>query len=156
MAHNRIISIPASGRSYDIDFVNWTDQVTGEAQFSFGELSKKTTGIVKVVNKFIKILLTRVGSDPFNREIGTLFEDLQYRGGDSDAALGTFATEQIKNAFSQMKIIQGNNSFPADENIISVTLRDINRPSQDQISFSLRIITEAGEQADIIVPIIGG
>lgn len=157
MATNpRIVTPVTAGKKFDIDFVNWTDGVQGEAQFTFGTLSKKTTGLIKVTNRFIKILLTRKGSDPFNLDRGTFFDDLQYMGGDSTQNIGTFAAEQLKQAHSQILEIQSDNAFPEDENINKVSLLKVIRPSQDKVQFQVQIITEAGEGANIMIPIIGG
>jgi hypothetical protein len=144
------------GSKYDVDFVNWTDSYQGEAQFTFGTTSKKTTGIIKASNRFIKILLTYAGSDPFALNRGTQFEDIQTMGGDTDADIGTFASEQIKSAFSQVQEIQAANAFPEDENISKVTLTNVVRADVDKMVFYISIVTEAGEGVTVTIPIIGG
>lgn len=152
----RINTTVEAGRKYDIDFVSWTEDVQGEAQFTFGNRSRKTTGLVKAVNRFLKLLLTRRGSDPFSPNSGTSFEDAQYRGGDTDSELGTFISEQLSSALNQVLEIQASADFPDDENIISANLERINRIAVDHVEIYINILSEAGEGTSVYIPIIGG
>ncbi len=153
---SRLDTTIETGRTYDIDFVNWTESVEGEAQFVFGDLSKKTTGVIKAVNKFLNTLLTRKGSDPFDLNRGTLFEEVQYRGGDTVETIGTFASNEVSDALSQTQSIQSEYNWPDDENIVDVVISDIELTTSDKLILKLRITTEAGVGVSVKVPMLGG
>ena len=143
MATSRVKTTIEQGRTYDLDFVNWENEVTGKSLFTFGNRSKKTTGLVKAVNRFIKILLTEKGSDPFNREEGTdLMSYLPHMGALSEEELGEFITRQIDSALEQVKAIQGKYSYEQDENLISAELTDVIKPSADSVKIYIRIISK--------------
>jgi hypothetical protein len=158
MANSRITTTVTANRKYDIDFVNWsgTGAVEGVASFTFGDLSKKTTGIVKAANKFLNILLSYKGSDPYNLNRGTYFEEVSTRGGDSLNDLGSFIASQVSDAYAQIRDIQSKNTFPSDENIIAVTLVAVDAPSADLLKIQIKIQVESGESTSVIVPILGG
>jgi hypothetical protein len=155
---NRITTDTSSTVKYDIDFCSWdgSDGVSGVAKFSFGDISKKSTGLVKAVNRYIKILLTRKGSDPFFPDLGTYLDDVKFRGGDSTTDIGTFIADQMSNALIQLQSIQANNNFPENENIITASLLNVDRISVDRIRIDIQIISEAGTGTNITVPLIGG
>jgi len=156
MAVDRIDYSLELGRTYDIDMIRWEDDVEGEAQFTLGNLSKKTTGIVKSVNKFVLILLTLSGSDPFFPERGTQFDEIMAMGGEDEQTIGSFAQEQVSSAIKQIKSIQSNSSIPEDERLIGAQVTNVAKVSADKISISISLSTEAGEGVSIKVPIIGG
>jgi hypothetical protein len=156
MANPRISTTIESGRKYDIDFMNWDQGVEGYATFTFGTLSKKTTGLVKSVNRFMKILLTRKGTDPFNLQGGTLFDELSDMGGDTIEVLGTFAAEQISECLSQVQKIQSTKSLPLDENLVNVTLTNVVQLSNDKVAFYIKFLAESGANTTVKLPIIGG
>lgn len=156
MATDRISTGIELGRKYDIDYLNWTESVEGTAQFTFGNLSFKSTGLIKVANRFLKILLTRSGSDPFNPDMGTYLEDIQYMGGSTKDVLYSFISTQLSSALSQVQEIQAANSFPDDENVVGAVLKSIDIPNDTSISIYISIQTESGEEASVQVPIIGG
>lgn len=155
---DRISTEISSGSKYDLDFCNWngSNRVTGVANFTLGDISKKSSGLIKATNKLIKILLTRKGSDPFNPDLGTYMDDIQFRGGKSEGELGTFIAEQLTNALRQLRDIQSVNNFPDDENIITAKLTNVERSSADSLRVNISIISEAGTGTNIAVPIIGG
>lgn len=153
---SRVSTTPELGRKYDIDYMSWETGIEGEGGFTFGTMSKKTTGLLKSSNKFLKIFLTRKGSDPFDLNLGTYLEDIFFMGASSTMDLQTFVAIQINDAVTQLRDIQANNSFPADENIIKANLTSISRPSTDKIIISIKILTEAGESATVQVPLLGG
>jgi hypothetical protein len=152
----RISSTIEQGRKYDIDFVSWTEDVQGLAQFTFGDRARKTTGLIKATNRFLKVLLTYRGTDLFNPNLGTNFEDTKDMGGDTISEIGTFVTSQIADALKQVRDVQSNNEFPSDENITSVVLTDIVELGPDYVVMFLRIIVESGEETTVKVPLIGG
>ena len=154
---SRISSTIEPGRKYDIDFVNFTDQgIQGLAQFNFGTRTNKTTGLVKAVNKFIKIYLTDKGSDPYNKELGTFSDDLRSMGASSDAELQAFISSQVADALAQLKVIQATNAFPRDENITQATLVSLTRVNSESITYKIKVLSEAGEYATVLLPNIGG
>ena len=152
----RTSSTIETGRTYDVDFLNWENGVTGEGLLTFGNRTKKTTGVVKATNRFIKVFFTRVGSDPFDLNSGTSFEDIYYMGGSSIPELRTFINIQINTALTQIKTLQASNSFPTDENITSVTLLGVDKPAADKMTMNLNILTEAGSSVTVKLPIVGG
>lgn len=143
-------------RSYDIDFVNWSSLVEGQAAFTLGTLSKKNTGVIKATNKFIKLLLTRVGSDPFEPNRGTYMDDLSYQGGLTDGELGTFISQQIGSALNQIRDIQAGQGLPEDEVITDVQLTSVIRPTVDSVVIKASVTTESGKGVSIRVPVVGG
>jgi len=154
---NRTISTIEQDRIYDIDFINWEEAgVEGEGLLTFGERSKKTTGVIKSINRFVKFLLTDLGSDPFNRGRGTEFYNIQYMGASTEDELGTFIVLQLNTALDQVKEIQAKNNFPEDENLASVELVSIEKVSSEKARIYIKLLTESGEGAKILLPNIGG
>jgi hypothetical protein len=153
---DRVSTVVDSGRTYDIDYVSWDSEVVGKAQFEFGMTSKKVYGLVKGVNRYLKLLLTRRGSDVFAPEEGTFLEDITHMGGESVSSLTSFTTIQLNDALSQVQVIQSQNVFPEDENISMVTLDNVDRVTSDEVIIKITVIPEAGSSTTIYVPILGG
>ena len=153
-----IISTTLSASSvYDVDFINWNGDGSPEglASFTFGNRTKKTTGVIKAANRFIKILFTRLGSDPFNKTLGTNIEDVSYMDATRTSAIATFIVSQLNAALSQLKSIQSESKPPEDETLASVTLTGIDIINYKPI-VRFRLLTNSGTNVTVKVPVIGG
>lgn len=127
--------------------------VRHRATLTFGEVSKATTGIQKLTQWVMCILLTRIGSSSQDPEYGTnLLEDLRGRNTIDDEivqqAFGR-ASQRVLAAAEQYAAEYGQK--PDDETLTDLTLLNWS-PIQDGAMLRIRVRSAAGDTLEYQVP----
>lgn len=157
MATNNRIGIPVNlptGATHDILVINHPDGYPeGRLEFKFMDAPRKITGLQKVAQLFLKILLTRKGSDVINFNLGTLFPDYAINANRTgvDRDLYIAVTNEIKEAERQCKTIL--NTVDADDasTLEKVTILGLDT-SNESIILYVKLTTLAGAGAQVAVP----
>lgn len=108
------------------------------------------TGIQKLVQRWLCIFLTPIGSQTFNPNRGTRFMLDIFHVGSESAIFSTFYFAN-SDTIAQLKE-EDFTGTPNDERIDSVKLTKISL-YLDTLSLYIHITSKAGESADIILPI---
>jgi hypothetical protein len=152
------ISSNYSGRTKDISILQYPDASLPDAQIvlpQFGQNARFCSGVQKLLQKYVVILLTNLKSQPSFPDFGTeLLYTLQ--GGISPVdrvrasqifILASFA------AVTELKRYQINNpTIPDDEKIVRAELLNLDLYG-GYVGFSVKIVTVAGEDIPFIVPL---
>jgi hypothetical protein len=142
------------GGSYDLLLVKFVGSFP-EGQISFGlyDVPMKITGLQKVAQLFLKVLMTTKGSDPFYPQRGTYFPSLVIGANllTNDAKLLSDLNDAIRDGSSQTK--QCINVFNSDNSscLDSVQVLGIDKVPEGVIMY-LSIKTLNGEEASISLP----
>ncbi len=140
--------------TYDLNFLDFGIYPfpAGQITFDFGEEPTKITGIQKVVQIYLKCLLTPLGSDVINSSYGTqLGSMLQNPAPNFSSATQALQVVQpsITSATSQVITLTANN--PPDSALQSVTINGLTW-EQEILNLNLYLVTKAGTSAQIAVP----
>lgn len=104
-----------------------------------------TTGMSKLVQRFVKVLLTRKGSSLFHPEMGTRFRDLQGIGINQKDVIKPLITQTVEDAERYLLNTQSS-SIPKDERLLRVVISDISYNVNEQsISISVMIYNANNE-----------
>lgn len=142
------------GGSYDLLLVKFQGSFPeGEIKFGLYNTPAKITGVQKVAQIFLKILLTSKGSDPVKPDFGTLF--YQYTPGANivqvKSLLSVELAEVIADASRQTRaVVNVNNSDPSSC-LESVTLLSVDEVPEGFVMY-LEMKTQDGVGAAIAVP----
>jgi len=142
------------GGSYDLLLVKFIDSYP-EGQISFGlyDTPMKITGLQKVAQVFLKILMTTKGSDPFYPQRGTFFPGLVI-GANLLTADGKFMSD-LKDAIEDgnLQTKECINAYNSDlsSSLDFVKILGIDKIPEGVLMY-LAIKTLAGEQASISLP----
>jgi phage baseplate assembly protein W len=147
------VNLP-TGATYDILLV---DTPAGfpqsKIEFKLNDTPRKVTGIQKVAQTFLKVLLTTQGSDVLNVGLGTRFPEYTINANRTgvDSALYSILITEIRNAEGQTKSIL--NTLDADDagqlQEISILGIDI---LKERIVMYIKLLTVAGALAQVAVP----
>lgn len=125
----------------------------GNVTFAFNEEPRAITGVQKVAQLFMKVLLTSQGSDVLNPKMGTGLSPLVI-GANVQSSPSDFTAQvrtEINRATTQVKSMStANNSDPASQ-LASTQILGINA-SADSMTVFLQLTTNAGVTASIAVP----
>ena len=121
-------------------------------RFRMSKMPSKVSGILRLVQLYVKVLLTDPGSDSFNqnlgggllRNIGNAFPSAAARGGIvNDAAIAVRRTNE------QIIAIQARQpSIPANEKLLSASIQSSSfSPSEAALSIELDLRSQTGEPA---------
>lgn len=143
-----------TGGSYDLLMIRYPDGFPeGRLAFDIDMTPRKVTGIQKVGQTFLKILMTTKGSNVVYPDQGTVFSTLAMNSNitQASAALHSELYSAVKDAESQTK--RSLNTVGTDK---SSMLRKIGIISldtgQDSIVMYLSLETEDGMSANLAVP----
>lgn len=116
--------------------------------FTFGKRSRTVTGILKLVQMVMKMLLTTPGTDKFAPDIGTNIPALTRRGvsqGSSDA-IKMEITIAIQDLERRIQDIQAAQAIPDNERLRSLLIRRVEYlPASAEWMIDLSVLSEAGE-----------
>ena len=143
-----------SGETYDLLMMSFSEGFpVGAVTFEFGNTPRKITGIQKVVQTFLKILLTNKGSDIVYPSLGTEFPSLTVNTNISytDSDLYSAIASAIKDASDQAKEILNVPGIAVESQLRSVELRGLFMQNST-MNIALRITSEAGIQGNIAMP----
>jgi hypothetical protein len=156
MASNRVGTDTnlAVGGTYDILFVK-VNGVYPEGQVTFGlyDVPMKITGLQKVAQVFLKVLLTTKGSDPFYPNRGTYFPSLAV-GANLLTDTNTFLsdiTDTVNDATSQTRAYMNVNTTDLSSTLDSVQILGLDNVDEGLIIY-LQMATLAGELAAVALP----
>ena len=79
-------------------YVLYSKEIGYPIQFKFGEKSRKVAGILKLSQRFLKKLCTKVGTNPLDLAEGTDFMDLLGAGFADEDDINMAVQESIKEA----------------------------------------------------------
>jgi len=125
----------------------------GKVTFAFHDIPMKITGLQKVVQTFLKILLTAKGSDPFYPQRGSEFPDLVVNANllTDDATLLSDITSAIRDATIQTRSSLNINTADLSSTLDNVEVLGLDRIDEGVVIY-LKAITLAGEFAAVAVP----
>jgi hypothetical protein len=140
--------------TYDLLLVQYPDGFPeGRMVFDLGKTPRKITGLQKVAQLFLKILLTTQGSDPINPQRGTGFSG--YMVGTNRQALSTNSynaiLDEVRAAEQQTKYILNGTSKDPSEQLRNVSVLGVDS-TKDSIVLYMKLITMAGSQAAVALP----
>jgi hypothetical protein len=146
-------------KQYDLYFQSLGgDNPFGTKPFVFGQArTLGIAGLQKLVNMFTKYLLTAVGSDPLNPEMGTILPTLIGSNVDADD-VEEILHLAVEKTVSALIAIQGTQSTPDEEALTSASVTDfLHIPSLPGFSAQIYIQNVAGEGLTFLLPaLIGG
>jgi PKD repeat protein len=126
-----------------------------EGQLSFGlyDVPMKITGIQKVAQHFLKVLMSSKGSDPFYPERGTLFPGLHVGSNitSNNAELMNDLREAVSDASQQVRIMLNNEGTDLESTLDSVEVSGIDVTDEGWF-LALYLVTMAGAGAEVSVP----
>ena len=124
----------------------------GQIQFGIDVTPAKVTGIQKVAQTFLKLLMTTKGSDPFYTNRGTVFSEVALNSNniESNAALSSDLSSAVKDAGAQTKVALNSSGDPASQ-LANVILLGIDT-SEEAIVMYFQIVTNAGVTAQVAIP----
>ncbi len=126
----------------------------GQINFDLDVTPRKVTGVQKVAQLFLKILLTRTGSNLLRQREGTLFSEylIQANRTGLDSELYSVMITEVNSASSQVKYIlnvSGNKDLSSQLYEVKVLGIDI---QQDSVTMFAKITTMDGETAQVAIP----
>jgi len=121
----------------------------------FDSSSTKATSIVKASNMFFKVLLTEKGSNPLNKSEGTEFPSIFESGITDKEILFTIASEEVEDAFTQVKDFQEDAGVPEDEQIVNALIvKFFINPETFELEMDINIFVASGEKTTLQLPSI--
>jgi phage baseplate assembly protein W len=148
------VNLP-EGATYDLFFVNTpSGYPEGKISFDISDTPRKITGIQKVAQQYLKVLLTTKGSDVIYPQLGTNFPNLVINSNRYQTGEEFYADiiDSIREAESQaIAILNTQGSDPAS-NLDHVTVEAIDLADKDGVNMYLSVTTSAGVTASIAIP----
>lgn len=157
MATNSRIGISVNlptGATYDLLVLDHPDGYPeSKLEFKFNDTPRKITGIQKVAQMFLKVLLTRKGSDVINFGFGTFFTDYTINANRTglDKDLYVSVTGEIKEAERQCKSILNTVGSDDASQLDRITILGIDQ-GIESLTMYVKIVTVAGMTAQVAVP----
>jgi len=119
--------------SQDISIIRYTELPQKGAfrqqkvEFTLGKRSNKVTGILKLVQTVVKLLLTTPGTDHFAPDTGTIIPGLVRRGvaKSSVQLVKMNITVSIQDLERQIQDLQASQILPDDERLASIEIRRV-------------------------------
>lgn len=125
----------------------------GYVTFEITDTPRRITGVQKVVQVFLKTLMTTLGSDPIRPNAGTLFND--YIAGANIGSdineLKTSLREFVREAEIQSTRILGTENRDLSSQLAKAEVMFVN-VVQDSLTLGIKITTQAGSFASISLP----
>lgn len=145
----------SDGSRYDLLIFDFPEGYpVGSINLGFGKTPKRITGVEKVVQVFLKTLLTSQGSDVVYSNRGTGFPEFtgthNIQTKDNSEAL-SLISRAIETAVNQAKSILNVSSEGLSSQLQSVELIDVKQEG-DSTSVQMHVLTKAGTTAPIALP----
>lgn len=148
-----LTNLPTGG-THDLLLFSFPDGYPeGKLEFKLEDTPRKITGIQKVAQLIIKLLMTRKGSDVLNPTIGTYFTDYTIGANrQSDvSSMQAGVISEVRDAESQAKYILNISGSDAASQLDTLTVLGLD-VGPESITLYLRLVTAAGEYAQVAVP----
>lgn len=139
---------------YDLLLLSFPDGFpNSKLEFTLGDNPRKITGLQKVVQVFIKCLMTGTSSDPIYPKQGTDFSNFVWYSNITQNTVSARAAivSAVKQASDQAKAILNSYLYSAESQLESVEVLDAVQGSETTI-IKVRILTKAGTDAPIALP----
>lgn len=121
---------------------------------ALGLSSTKASGIVKLVNRFLKLLYTLKGTNYLDKEEGTLFTNLfSLNVQDSDVAQ-TKVQDAIDDATAQIIAIQSRQGVPNAERLRAAVMTNFQVTSTREVQIAITLEVLTGNQTTVQLPSI--
>src|SRR5438128_1929853 len=143
-----------TGATYDLLIMEFSEGFpVGAVDFNLTDTPRKITGIQKVAQTFLHILMTTKGSDVLRPNKGTSFSALALYANrvGSAANIESELVDEVTDAEAQVKYIlnTGTSDLASQLNRVQVAAIDVGTES---ITMILYLVTNAGERAQVAVP----
>jgi hypothetical protein len=151
---DRSLSVNYEGRLVDLNITGMFN--TGKATISFGSVTTKVAGVHKLAQKYLLELFTVLGSQPDYPDYGTKLIATLLGGNLQSVAHVThvFNIASWKVVKKLRREQKGEADIPSDEQMNTVTLQKVT-VLNDEIRFSAKLFTRAGQTLDLILPVAG-
>lgn len=119
-----------------------------DVKFTWGRRTKFNSGILKLVQMIIKMILTTPGSDTFATQVGTIIPSLIRRGVTSSNAqtIKMDITVSLQDLERQIRDIQAAQPIPDDERLREIEIRTVEfLDTSNEWNIELSVLSEAGE-----------
>ena len=147
-----------SGRKKDVSIMRGTDPTSKFSQgvtLEFGKVSAYCAGIQKLIQQYMVLLLTAIGTQPAHPDFGTTFYTQIIKGNVSNKSdlihkfnfANLTAIEKIKS------YQQGKTDIPEDEQLDTALLDDVIFVSRDQVNLRITVKSNAGDEVEFLMPI---
>lgn len=125
----------------------------GYVSFEVGDTPRRVTGVQKVVQTFLKILLTSKGSDPVHNNYGTTFNNYVRNAniGADEVEMAQEVREAIQDAEQQTRYTLNSSKRDLSSQLASIGILYIEAADQS-LNIGLKVLTLSGETAAIAVP----
>lgn len=152
-------------RTVDIELLQSIQVPTLDLQRVYTALSKEpvrlVSGLEKCIQRYTKLVLTEIGSEKFTPDVGgSVLSEIRAGTVNSEDYLRNLFLEADKNARDVMWNDDMDERFgpqPSDEKLESTEIIDVSIDYTTQTaSVSVRLTTDAGEEATFIVPVTTG
>ena len=146
-----------TGRKRDLNIAFGIDPTNPNRQIvdlSFGKLSTFCAGVEKLIQRYMILFLTAVGSQLNYPTFGTDFANVLYSSNlkSREDMLHTFNFANFNVLTILEKYQTDNPGLPLDEQISTASLNEF-EVSGDKLSVSIKILTLAGENVDFLIPL---
>ncbi len=142
------------GGTYDLLVMGFANGFPrGYVSFEMGDDPRRVTGVQKVVQTFLRVLLTSKGSDPIHPAFGTAFpEYFAFSNiGTDEEEMRMLVSDSIQDAEQQTKAILNSSRRDKSSQLASISILFI-EASGEALNIGLKVITGDGESASIAVP----
>ncbi len=142
-----------TGETYDLYVCKFNEGYPiGKIDFQVGDTPRKITGIQKVAQLFVKLLLTSKGSDLIYPQFGTAFSEYTVGAnlGSNQDELTAVIESSVQDAYTQAAKILNTTSASDESSLDSVNLLGVDYT--DGMSVFLELTTKAGAKGVISLP----
>lgn len=147
------VNLPTNA-TYDLLLMSFPDGYPqSQIEFEFTDTPRKVTGLQKVVQTFLKILMTTKGTDPTRPNRGTVFNSLTRYANTlgSDTVLYQELISAVSSGAAQTKSILNVGTTDSGSQLSTVDVLGLD-VSDEAIVMYLKVLTANGENASIAVP----
>lgn len=145
----------SDGGTYDLLLITFPNGFPeGQIFFDLDMTPRKITGLQKVAQLFLKLLLTRKGTNILRPAEGTLFPEYTINANRTgvDSELYAIIKSEIQSAANQVKyILNTSTSTDLTSQLYSVEALGIDI-STESITIFIKLTTMAGDSAQVAVP----
>lgn len=143
----------AEGGTYDLLMITYPDGFPeGQIKFNIDSTPRKVTGVQKVAQTFMKLLMTTKGSDVIYPNRGTHFPNYAINANrvDEDPILRSEIISSVRDAEAQTKTAMNISSDPSSQ-LAKAQLAGIDFAEEALILY-VQLITKDGVTAQVAVP----
>lgn len=142
------------GGKHDLLIMDFSEGFpVGSVEFKLTDTPRKITGIQKVAQTFLQVLMTTQGSDLLRPNKGTRFPQLAMYANRIGSASNVESEliDEIANAEAQVKYILNTSGTDAANQLNRVRVLAIDA-GDESITMFLYLVTNAGERAQVSIP----